>query len=153
MERKVSVSKEIAATPEQVWSLITDLPSMGRWSPENDGGDWIRGASGPALGAKFRGKNSWEGKSWKAPVTITEFDAPHRFTFEMRIRPLGGADWSFDIEPTENGCKVTQTWIEKETALLRKIGTIATGVPERMSHTEMSMRITLDNLAKELEAQ
>jgi len=71
----------------------------------------------------------------------------------MRIRPLGGADWIFDIEPTENGCKVTQTWIEKETALLRKIGTIATGVPERMSHTEMSMRITLDNLAKELEAQ
>ena len=153
MERKVSVSKDIAATPEQVWSLITDLPSMGRWSPENDGGDWIRGASGPALGAKFRGKNSWEGKSWKAPVTITEFDAPHRFTFEMRIMPLGGADWSFDIEPTESGCKVTQTWIEKETALLRKIGTIATGVPERMSHTEMSMRITLDNLAKELEAQ
>jgi uncharacterized protein YndB with AHSA1/START domain len=127
-EITVSVSKAIAATPEEVWSLITDLPAMGRWSPENDGGDWIRGATGPELGAKFRGKNSWEGKSWKAPVTITEYDAPRRFTFQMRIGPFGGADWSFDIEPTPNGCNVTQMWVQKETKFLMKVGALATGV-------------------------
>ena len=69
----------------------------------------------------------------------------------MRIKPLGGADWTFDLEPTPNGCKVTQTWIEKETNLLRKIGSMLTGVPDRMSHTRMSMETTLDNLAKEVE--
>jgi uncharacterized protein YndB with AHSA1/START domain len=150
-EITVSVSKEIAATPEEVWSLITDLPAMGRWSPENDGGDWIRGATGPELGAKFRGKNSWEGKSWKAPVTITEYDAPRRFTFQMRIGPFGGADWSFDIEPTPNGCNVTQMWVQKETKFLMKVGALATGVPDRASHTRMTMETTLENLAKEID--
>lgn len=150
--RTVSVSKDIKATPEEVWSLITDLPSMGRWSPENDGGDWIRGATGPELGAKFRGKNSWKGRSWKASVTITEYDAPRRFTFEMRIGPFGGADWIFEIEPTSNGCKVTETWIEKETNFLRKVGVLATRVTDRASHTRMSMEMTLENLAKEIDS-
>ena len=151
-ERTVSVSKEIEATSEEVWSLITDLPSMGRWSPENDGGDWIRGATGPELGAKFRGKNSWKGRSWKGPVTITEYDAPRRFTFELRFGPLGGADWIFDIEPTSNGCKVTETWIDKETSFLRKVGVLTTRVTDRASHTRMSMETTLENLAKEIES-
>jgi len=152
MEKEVTVSKEIAATPEQVWDLVTDLPSMGRWSPENDGGDWIRGASGPALGAKFKGKNSWEGKSWKAPVTITEFEAPIRFAFEMRIPLVGGSDWSFDIEPTDSGCKVTQTWVDQRTKALEVIGGKVSGVPDRASHTRMSMQTTLDNLANEIES-
>ena len=46
MEKKHSVSKEIAASPTKVWELITDLPSMGRWSPENDGGKWVKGSKG-----------------------------------------------------------------------------------------------------------
>ena len=152
MEKVITVSKEIAATPDQVWDLVTDLRSMGRWSPENDGGDWIKGASGPALGAKFKGDNSWEGKSWKAPVTITEFEAPTRFAFEMRVPLIGGADWSFDIEPTDSGCKVTQTWIDQRTKALKVIGAKVSGVPDRIMHTRMSMQTTLDNLANELES-
>ena len=78
MEKIVTVTKEINATPEHIWSLITDLPAMGRWSPDNDGGEWIKGSAGPELGAKFRGKNSWEGKSWEAPVTITYLSVSSR---------------------------------------------------------------------------
>ena len=61
-------------------------------------------------------------KSWKAPVTITEFEAPNSFAFEMRIPLIGGADWSFDIESTDSGCKVTQTWIDQRTKALEVIG-------------------------------
>ena len=151
MEKIVTASREIAASPNEVWDLITDLPNMGRWSPENDGGEWIKGSSGPELGAKFSGKNSWEGKSWKAPVTITEFDAPRRFAFEMRIPFIGGSDWSFDIEPTAEGCKVTETWVDRRTKALVAIGGKISGVPDRALHTGMSMEITLEKLAKEIE--
>ncbi|MEG3586152.1 MAG: SRPBCC family protein [Actinomycetota bacterium] len=151
MEKIVTATREIAASPNEVWDLITDLPNMGRWSPENDGGKWIKGSSGPELGAKFSGENSWEGKSWKAPVTITEFDAPRRFAFEMRVRPIGGADWSFDIEPTPGGCKVTQTWVDQRTKIMKVVGGKISGVPDRALHTGMSMEITLENLAKEIE--
>ncbi|MEC8985620.1 MAG: SRPBCC family protein [Actinomycetota bacterium] len=152
MEKVVTVSKDIAASPDQIWALVTDLTSMGRWSPENDGGNWTKGATGPALGAKFKGDNSWEGKSWKAPVTITEFEAPTRFAFEMRVPLIGGADWSFDIEPTENGSKVTQTWIDRRTKAMKIIGGKLSGVPDRVSHTRMSMETTLNNLANEIES-
>ncbi len=151
MEKIVTVTKEINATPEHIWSLITDLPAMGRWSPENDGGEWIKGSTGPELGAKFRGKNSWEGKSWEAPVTITEFEAPSRFAFEMRVPLIGGADWSFDLERTEGGCKVTQTWIDQRTKVLKVLGAKLSGVPYRVLHTRMSMETTLENLTKEAE--
>jgi len=53
----VSVSRDVSATPEEVWKLITDLPRMGEWSPENRGGTWAKGATGPAVGAHFAGKN------------------------------------------------------------------------------------------------
>ena len=56
MEKIVTVAREIAASPNEVWDLIIDLPNMGRWSPENNGGKWIKGSTGPELGAKFSGE-------------------------------------------------------------------------------------------------
>ena len=38
MTYAVSVVREVAASPEKVWALVTDLPRMGEWSPENQGG-------------------------------------------------------------------------------------------------------------------
>ncbi|HAS09465.1 MAG TPA: SRPBCC family protein, partial [Acidimicrobiaceae bacterium] len=51
----VSVSREIAAPPQRVWELISDITRMGEWSPETTGGKWLKGATGPAVGARFRG--------------------------------------------------------------------------------------------------
>ena len=50
---RVEVSRTINATPERMYELISDLPRMGRWSPENAGGNWQMGATGPAVGGKF----------------------------------------------------------------------------------------------------
>jgi uncharacterized protein YndB with AHSA1/START domain len=52
----VSVTKDISASPESIWALVTDLPRMGEWSPENRGGEWLKGATGPSVGARFKGK-------------------------------------------------------------------------------------------------
>lgn len=57
MTYNVAVVREVSASPEKVWSLVTDLPRMGEWSPENLGGEWLDGATGAAVGAKFRGNN------------------------------------------------------------------------------------------------
>ena len=46
----VVVSREISASADAVWPLVSDLTRMGEWSPENQGGEWIKGASGPEIG-------------------------------------------------------------------------------------------------------
>ncbi|MFY8159652.1 MAG: SRPBCC family protein, partial [Ilumatobacteraceae bacterium] len=51
MTTPVSVSVEIKAPVEKVWAMITDLPRMGEWSPENKGGEWMKGATTAAVGA------------------------------------------------------------------------------------------------------
>src|SRR3954468_6506548 len=50
----VSVSRDVPAPAERVWEMVSDLPRMGEWSPENEGGEWIGGATAAAPGAKFR---------------------------------------------------------------------------------------------------
>ena len=44
-------SIEISATPEKVFPLIAHLERMGEFSPENTGGTWVRGATGPEVAA------------------------------------------------------------------------------------------------------
>ena len=51
------VSVEVDATPEQVWTLLTDITRAGEWSHETQGGEWLDGATGAAPGARFRGRN------------------------------------------------------------------------------------------------
>jgi Polyketide cyclase / dehydrase and lipid transport len=44
MPREASIA--IHASPEAVYDLVSDLPRMGEWSPENIGGEWQHGGSG-----------------------------------------------------------------------------------------------------------
>src|SRR4051812_29945801 len=59
------VSIEIEATPEDVYALVSDITRMGEWSPECRRCTWTKGASGPAVGARFRARNKGgRGPSW-----------------------------------------------------------------------------------------
>src|SRR5687768_3849760 len=62
VEPTISRSIELAADPDVVWAIVTDLPGMGELSPENAGGRWVGGSTGPAVGARFRGVNRGPGK-------------------------------------------------------------------------------------------
>ena len=35
---------------------------MSHWSPEYQGGEWLDGATGPMVGARFKGRNKERGK-------------------------------------------------------------------------------------------
>jgi uncharacterized protein YndB with AHSA1/START domain len=148
----VSVSREIAAPPEVVWSLVSDLPRMGEWSPENDGGTWIGGATGPAKGAKFRGKNRNGGHSWKTVATVTDAESPTTFTFSIKAAVLPIAEWGFTIEPTEQGCTITQHWTDHRPAFFKPIAAKLTGVSDRAAHNRGTMTETLDRLAATAES-
>jgi hypothetical protein len=68
MHREASI--EINASPEAVYALVSDLPRMGEWSPENIGGEWQDGGSGK-VGDRYIGHNRAGERSWSVPVMVT----------------------------------------------------------------------------------
>lgn len=150
----VSVTREVAASPDRVWAMVSDLSRMGDWSPENDGGRWTgSGEDGvPAVGDTFRGRNHRGRRNWTTNVTVVDADPPRRFAFRLEIGALGGCDWIYEIEPTGTGCRVTETWVDERTRALKVVGWLFTGVSDRASHNRATMEQTLERLAEAAEA-
>jgi uncharacterized protein YndB with AHSA1/START domain len=148
MTQPVSVTRDIAASPEKVWTLVTDLPRMGEWSPENQGGSWSKGATGPAVGATFKGRNSNGKKSWGTSVVVNVCDAPRKFSFGLMVFGKNWCDWVYEIEATPTGCRVTHSWIDHRSTLADKLGKFASGVSDRASHNRANMEVTLEKLAQ-----
>ena len=85
MTYNVAVVREVLASPEKVWALVTDLPRMGEWSPENLGGEWLEGATCAAVGATFKGRNKNGKKKWGTNVVVNACDAPKKFSFGLMV--------------------------------------------------------------------
>jgi hypothetical protein len=139
-----SDSIDIESTPEKVFAVITDLPTMGQLSPENDGGEWLNGATGPRVGATFKGDNSRAGDNWSTVAKVKIFEPPHRFTFDVSWHRIPIARWEYSVDIAPGGCRVTETWTDRRNALLRKQGN-ADGF-DRAEFTKESIRQTLEKL-------
>jgi hypothetical protein len=148
---QLSQSIEINASPDSVFRTVTDLPAMGRLSPENTGGTWLKGASGPAIGAKFKGTNAHGAKSWTTTVTVVELTPPRAFAFEVKVGPAKVARWAYAIEATPTGSRVTESWTDRRSALSKWIGGKSSGVTHRDQFTVQSIQTTLENLKNALE--
>src|SRR5262249_38868847 len=81
MHREASI--EIHASPEAVYDLVSDLPRMGEWSPENIGGEWQGGGSGK-VGDRFIGRNRAGERTWAVPVLVTRAERGRCFEFVTR---------------------------------------------------------------------
>lgn len=147
MSHQIEVSRTIAASPEQVYALVGDLPRMGEWSPENTGGKWIKGASGPAVGATFEGTNAIGKKKWKTISKVTAATPGEEFAFDVTVTGIKVAGWGFSIEPTEGGSTVTHYWDDHRNPLIAKLTGLALGVKDRASHNRANMETTLEGLA------
>jgi uncharacterized protein YndB with AHSA1/START domain len=104
-------SVTIGADPERVWALITDITRMGEWSPENKGGRWARGATGPAEGARFVGFNAHGWVRWRTHCRVVECAEPERFAFTVAEN---GMTWGWRLEPDGAGTRLTQ-WRDRST--------------------------------------
>lgn len=100
------VSVDVAAPPEALWALLTDITQMGRWSPECLRCQWLDGATGPAVGARFKGKNKHGLVSWSTRSTVTKADAPTAFEWQVGE---SGMLWGYRFEPDgQGGTRVTE---------------------------------------------
>jgi hypothetical protein len=140
---------DIAVAPQVAFSAIADLPAMGRRSPENTGGEWLN-ASGPGLGARFRGTNARDGSTWSTTARVTTFDPPSSFVFEVTYRGFRVSRWEFVVEQTSSGCRVTEKWRDRRNYFLRR--SAGSDEFDRAQFTRTSIRATLEALKRELES-
>jgi hypothetical protein len=149
MAYPIAESRDIAAPAATVWDLVADLPRMGDWSPENAGGTWARGATGPATGAVFTGKNKNGIRRWSTTVTVVDCQPAKAFEIAVRFGPFAVANWRYDFENTPTGCTVTESWDDKRQGWM-KIVSRPMGVHDG-DHAKLEMEATLANLAQAAE--
>ena len=143
----VSVSREIAASPETLYAMVADLPRMGEWSPENQGGRWLDGAAEASPGARFRGRNRHGWHSWSTLVTVVDAEPGRRFAFRVDLGPVPISQWTYELEAVPAGCRVTESWADRRPRWFVPIAALATGVGDRTPYTRDGMAQTLERLA------
>ena len=147
----MSVSRDIAASADTLWAMVSDVTRMGEWSPENEGGEWLDAPlverAGVAPGAKFRSRNRLGRRAWSTVATVLEADPGRVFSFRVTAGPVQVADWSYTFEAVDDGCRVTETWTDRRAGWFKPIGHLATGVGDREAHNRAGMEQTLAGLA------
>ncbi|KAA9158221.1 dimethyladenosine transferase [Amycolatopsis acidicola] len=105
-KRQVSGTRTIATTPEEIFALLTD-PSK---HPVLDGSGTVLAAqsNGPdklELGSKF-GMDMKMGAPYKILNTVVEYEENRLVAW----RHFNGHRWRWQLEPTDGGTKVTETF-------------------------------------------
>jgi uncharacterized protein YndB with AHSA1/START domain len=151
MSDTLQVSRDIAASPEDLYAAISDVTRMGEWSEECYACEWHEGFVRPKIGATFDGSNRNGDHEWTTQGKVIEAEPGRAFTFECSMYGVHYSTWGFRIEPIEGGCRVTE-WsddLRQESAL--EFSKQVSGIDDRRSRNRLTMSLTLDRLAAALE--
>jgi polyketide cyclase/dehydrase/lipid transport protein len=97
------VEEKIEASPLAVYELVSDVTNMGRWSPETTACRWLRGATGPAVGARFKGANRDRWRRWSTTCTVVSADPGRMFAFDVKFWGIPVARWAYEFAPEATG--------------------------------------------------
>jgi uncharacterized protein YndB with AHSA1/START domain len=103
---RAEVTLHIEAPPEKVWDLVTDITNMGNYSPEVVEAEWLDGATGPALGARYRGhvrrNENWPVLYWTT-CEITECTRGEVFEFAVVFGQRPVNVWRYEFRASDDG--------------------------------------------------
>jgi uncharacterized protein YndB with AHSA1/START domain len=105
----VEVTTWVAAAPERVWPLVSDVTRMPECSEELQSARWIEGARGPAVGARFVGRNRHDAfGEWETTSTVVAYDPPREFSWAVGDPAEPSALWRFALKPRNGGTALSQ---------------------------------------------
>src|SRR6266508_148547 len=104
------VTIEVAAPPERLWRLVTDVTRMGEWSPVCRHCEWIDGFAGAEVGARFKGRSRQGPVRWSRVCEITTSDQGYEFAFHTVFRGVEATRWRYRFDPTPAGTRVTESY-------------------------------------------
>lgn len=150
-----SVSIDVEAPPEKVYALVSDITRMGEWSPECRKCTWTKGATGPAVGARFKAVNKGgRGPSWFNTPKVVAATPGREFAFNRSGPGIGSYTWRYVLEPTATGTRLTESY-EAERPLPAVMDWITrqwTGSADRDADLRAGMETTLARIKAAAEA-
>ncbi len=145
------VSRHIDAPADQLYDIISDVTRTPELAPEIISCVWLDGATGPAVGARFKARNhAGRGPKWSNKPVVVAAERGRDFAFE-RTEPFSGTvRWVYRFEPDGTGTRVTESY--EVTHALSIVGwfVIGTlyGLKHRRSDLRKNMTATLEWLAE-----
>lgn len=142
----------IAASPGEVYRLVSDPVAMAAFAEEFYKARWIRGADGPAVGAWFSGSNRNGWRRWWTHAQVTEAEPGARFAYRVRTPffvPI--SRWEYDMTPDGDGTRLTVTNWLRVPGWFVPIAIFITGQPDRAATNTDNIATTLGRVKAHLE--
>lgn len=140
------VTVTIAAPAGRIWEVITDVPGIGRYSPEVFEAEWLDGATGPAVGARFRGhvRRNEIGPVYWTTCRVTACDPGREFGFEVLVGDRAVNHWHYRLVPGSGQTEVTESFHLESSALMSLYSVL--GGQLRRRRNLRDMRKTLERI-------
>ena len=149
---RASVTVHMNAPPERVWGLVSDITRIGEFSPETFEAEWLGGATGPEVGAKFRGhvKRNEKGPTYWTVCKVTHCEPQRDFGFAVLVggRPVN--NWRYQLVASAGGTDVTESFELEPMLLLRVYWRMLGWARGRRNRDDM--RRTLERIKAVVEA-
>jgi hypothetical protein len=151
-----TVDRYIEATPEAVYALIADVTRTPERTDDIVRCEWLDGATGPAVGARFKSTNrQGRGPDWSNKPVVTVADEGKEFSF-TRTEPFAGTIlWRHRFVPEGTGTRMYESY--EVTTPIRWMGWFIIdtlyGLKDRRTELRASMVASMDRVAEILEAE
>jgi hypothetical protein len=141
-----SVTVSMSAPAEKIWNLIADVRNTGKFSPETFEAEWLDGATGPTLGARFRGhvRRNEIGPVYWTTCRVTACEPGREFGFEVLVGERPVNNWHYRLTPTDGGTDVTESFRLNESLFTRLYSVL--GGQLRTRRNIRDMRKTLERI-------
>ena len=150
MSAEVAERVVVAAPPDKVFSAISDVRTMARWSPECFA-VWVWSRR-EGLPARFVGFNRRGAFVWFTTCRVVAA-APGEFAFDVTTFGMPVSRWGYRLTPAPEGTEIEEYWQDRRGRGAIRLGRVFTGrvVHERPAVNRDNMRRTLARLKSELE--
>jgi uncharacterized protein YndB with AHSA1/START domain len=145
---QVTVEERIAASPQVLYDLVSDVTAMGRWSPETQACRWLDGADGPTVGARFKGTNKDGWRKWTTTCTVVAAEPGRRFEFDVVFGGLPVSRWTYEFTADGDATLVTERWSDRRARWMVRVSPYVMGVRDRADHNREGMVATLAGLRR-----
>ena len=154
----IEVTQRVQCDIATAWAYVTDIALPARCSAELQSVEWLDGADGVRVGARFRGRNTNDAiGQWETVCEVVEVEAQRRWVWNVLGHEEPVASWGFEVEPASDGVLIRQ-WARMgpgpsglTIGITAQPDTEARIVARRLSGWQRNMQANLDWIRSQVE--